>query len=45
MTLPRRFAIGVIRAHGRPVAETLRRPARKPRLALDFLKLVFDSGK
>ena len=44
MTLLRRFAIGVIKAHGRPVAETLRKLARKPRLVLDFLKMTGNSA-
>ena len=44
MTLLRRFAIGVIKAHGRPVAVTLHKLARKPRPVLDFLKMTGNTA-
>ena len=40
MTLPRRFAIGVIKGRGLAVAETMRNLARNPRRLLDFLKMT-----
>ena len=40
MTRLRRFAIGIIRARGLPVAETMRSLARLPRRLLDFLKMT-----
>jgi len=40
MTLLRRFAIGVIKARGLAVAETMRKLARNPRRVLDFLKMT-----
>ena len=36
----RRFAIGLIKARGLAVAETMRRLARNPRRVLDFLKMT-----
>ena len=39
MTRLRRFAIGLIKARGLGVAETMRNLARKPRRVLDFLKI------
>ena len=40
MTRLRRFAIGIIKARGLAVAETMRRLARNPRRVLDFLKMT-----
>ena len=40
MTRLRRFAIGLIKARGLAVAETMRRLARNPRRVLDFLKMT-----
>ena len=39
MTGLRRFAIGVIKMHGKPVAATVRKLHRTPRLLLDYLKM------
>ena len=40
MTRLRRFAIGLIKARGLAVAETMRRLARNPRRGLDFLEMT-----
>ena len=40
MTRLRRFAIGLIKARGLAVAETMRNLARNPRRVLDFLKMT-----
>ena len=40
MTRLRRFAIGLIKARGLAVAETMRRLSRNPRRVLDFLKMT-----
>ena len=40
MTRLRRFAIAVIKTHGKPVTATLRKLHRCPRLLLDYLKIV-----
>ena len=39
-TLFRRFAIGLIKQRGMEVAETMRAVARKPRRALDLLRMT-----
>ena len=39
MTRLRRFAIGVIKSHGKPVTATLRKLHRSPRLLLDYLRM------
>ena len=39
MTRLRRFAIGVINMHGKPVAATVRKLHRTPRLLLDYLRM------
>ena len=39
MTRLRRFAIGVIKMHGKPVAATVRKLHRPPRLLLDYLRM------
>ena len=44
MTLLRRFAIGLIKARGLAVAETMRNLARNPRRVLDFLKMTANTG-
>ena len=44
MTLLRRFAIGVIKARGLAVAETMRRLARNPRRMLDFLGMTANAA-
>ena len=43
MTRLRRFAIGLIKARGLAVAETMRRLARNPRRVLDFLKMTANA--
>ena len=43
MTRLRRFAIGVIKAHGKSVAPTLRKLHRTPRLLLDYLKMTANT--
>ena len=43
MTLLRRFAIGVIKMHGKAVAATLRKLHRTPRLLLDYLKMTANT--
>lgn len=43
MTQLRRFAIGVIKMHGKPVSATLRKLHRTPRLVLDYLKLTANT--
>ena len=43
MTRLRRFAIGLIKARGLAVAETMRRLARNPRRVLDFLNLTANA--
>ena len=44
MTGLRRFAIGVIKMHGKPVAATVRKLHRTPRLLLDYLKMSATLG-
>ena len=44
MTRLRRFAIGIIKARGLAVAETMRRLARNPRRVLDFLKMTGNAA-
>ena len=44
MTRLRRFAIGLIKARGLGVAETMRNLARKPRRVLDFLKMTANTS-
>ena len=44
MTRLRRFAIGIIKARGLAVAETMRRLARNPRRVLDFLKMTANAA-
>ena len=44
MTRLRRFAIGLIKARGLAVAETMRRLARNPRRVLDFLKMTANTA-
>ena len=44
MTRLRRFAIGLIKARGLAVAETMRRLARDPRRVLDFLKMTANTA-
>ena len=44
MTRLRRFAIGLIKARGLAVAETMRRLARNPRRVLDFLKMANNAA-
>ena len=43
MTRLRRFAIGLIKARGLAVAETMRRLSRNPRRVLDFLKMTANA--
>ena len=43
MTRLRRFAIGLIKARGLGVAETMRNLARNPRRVLDFLKMTANA--
>ena len=43
MTRLRRFAIGLIKACGLAVAETMRNLARNPRRVLDFLKMTANA--
>ena len=43
MTRLRRFAIGLIKARGLAVAETMRNLARNPRRVLDFLKMTANA--
>lgn len=43
MTRLRRFAIGVIKMHGKPVSATLRKLHRTPRLVLDYLKMTANT--
>ena len=40
----RRFAIGLIKARGLGVAQTMRKLARNPRRVLDFLKMTANSS-
>ena len=40
----RRFAIGIIKARGLAVAETMRRLARNPRRVFDFLKMTGNAA-
>ena len=40
MTRLRRFAVGVIKTHAKPVTATLRKLHRSPRLLLDYLKMT-----
>lgn len=44
LTRLRRFAIGLIKARGLAVAETMRRLARNPRRVLDFLKMANNAA-
>ena len=44
LTRPRRFAIGLIKARGRGVAETMRKLARNPRRVPDFLRHQLSAG-
>ena len=44
MTGLRRFAIGVIKMHAKPVAATVRKLHRTARLLLDYLKMSANSG-
>ena len=44
MTRLRRFAIGLIKARGLAVAETMRRLARNPRRVLDLLKMTANTA-
>ena len=43
MTRLRRFAIAVIKTHGKPVAATVRKLHRTPRLLLDYLKMTANT--
>ena len=43
MTRLRRFAIAVIKTHGKPVTATLRKLHRTPRLLLDYLKMTANT--
>ena len=43
MTRLRRFAIAVIKSHGKPVAATVRKLHRTPRLLLDYLKMTANT--
>ena len=43
MTRLRRFAIGVIKMHAKPVTATLRKLHRRPRLLLDYLKMTANT--
>ena len=43
MTRLRRFAIGVIKMHGKPVTPTLRKLHRTPRLLLDYLRMTANT--
>ena len=43
MTRLRRFAIAVIKTHGKPVTATLRKLHRCPRLLLDYLKMTANT--
>ena len=43
MTRLRRFAIGVIKMHAKPVTATLRKLHRSPRLLLDYLKMTANT--
>ena len=45
MTRLRRFAIGLIKARGLAVAETMRRLARNPRRVLDFLNMTANAAR
>ena len=44
LTRPRRFAIGLIKASGLGVAETMRKLARSPRRVPDFLRHQLSAG-
>ena len=43
MTRLRRFAVGVIKTHAKPVTATLRKLHRSPRLLLDYLKMTANT--